>query len=94
MAPGTVVTVCMIGTFLTIVTGCWGVFQYISSFENKIKENEIRLTNAAKSLEERDKRLLREMKRHRLCVKDVENFLSKKLEYNIRPSIEMKEDDF
>ncbi|MDY6992923.1 MAG: hypothetical protein SVR94_10025, partial [Pseudomonadota bacterium] len=40
----------------------------------------------------RDKRLLREMKRHRLCVKDVENFLSKKLEYNIRPSIEMKED--
>ncbi|NET45753.1 hypothetical protein, partial [Okeania sp. SIO2B3] len=43
---------------------------------------------------ERDRRLLREMKRHRLCVKDVENFLSKKLEFHVRPFIEMEENDF
>ncbi|WP_202222459.1 hypothetical protein [Okeania sp. KiyG1] len=94
MPPETVVTIGMISTFAVVIVGSWGVFKYIGKIEYQIKENESNLKNIEILLKERDKRLLREMKRHRLCVKDIENFLSKTLEYHIRPSIEMEDNDF
>ncbi|NET46196.1 hypothetical protein [Okeania sp. SIO2B3] len=94
MTPETIVTVGMISTFVAVICGSWIVFRYIGRIENQIKENASSLTNVASSSRERDRRLLREMKRHRLCVKDVENFLSKKLEFHVRPFIEMEENDF
>lgn len=94
MEPEAIVTVGMMSTFVAVIVGSWTVFRYIGRIENQIKENASSLTNAVNFSKERDRRLLREMKRHRLCVKDVENFLSKKLEFHIRPFIEMEENDF
>ena len=94
MAPETVVTIGMIATFAAVIIASWAVFRYIGGMEYQIKESAGNLTSIANSLRERDRRLLREMKRHRLCVKDIENFLSKNLEYHVRPYIEMDEENF
>ncbi|NES64135.1 MAG: hypothetical protein F6K24_02150 [Okeania sp. SIO2D1] len=93
MEPTTTVTIGMITTLGAVMLGSWQVFRYVGRLEHQIKENAANLTNLEKTLREKDRRLLREMKRHRLCVKDVENFLSKKMEYHIRPFIEMEETD-
>ncbi len=94
MTPESVVTIGMISTFISVIVGCWQVFRYIGKLEYQIKENESNLTNTANSLRERDRRLLREINRRSLAVKDVEFFLSEKFKYNSRPSIEMEETDF
>lgn len=94
MLSETTVTIGMLTTVSAVAFSCWQVFKYVGQLENRLELNARNLIETTKHLEERDRRLLREMKRHRMIVKDVESFLSKNLDYNIRPFIEMEEKGF
>ncbi|MGD1712309.1 hypothetical protein [Dapis sp. BLCC M172] len=82
MTPETVVTFGMLGTFVSVAFGSWTVFRYIGKIENKIDHNTTDINNAAKSLREKDLRLLREQKRQMGKIRGIENFLRQKLEYH------------
>ncbi|MEM1167860.1 MAG: hypothetical protein AAGJ08_01890 [Cyanobacteria bacterium P01_H01_bin.35] len=91
MAPETIITFGMLATFGSVIVGSWVVFRYIGKIENKIERNTTDINDAAKSLREKDLRLLREQKRQMGKIRGIEKFLERKLEYT--GSGESKVDD-